>query len=295
MLLIVLRRGTRSLGNHDEVVSALMAFSQKSSDLRITPVVVDSANLTVEAQATAFRAASIVVSPHGSGLANCIFLRESAVVIELLPWEYPNLTFYVALSWLPLRHVVMVVDGANAYGPMMADVEALVAHVRTLRSEQLGTSELSWAVGVCRRPGGVCESACVLASGVRVGGGMSAEWSKASKDMRLVNGALTLVGSVFFIGKEKGIPRKQHVVMLPGRHCQTQKAVRNRSPKPFSPGYPHLGPHAPASASAKFAGIKCVKALGSAKNNATSTRFVTNGKGRDEEQSELDPHATSVS
>ena len=46
--------------------------------------------------------------------------------VELLPWEYPNLTFYVALSWLPITHAAMVVDGANAYSSMAVDVGALV-------------------------------------------------------------------------------------------------------------------------------------------------------------------------
>ena len=60
-------------------------------------------------------------------------------MIELLPWEYPNLTFYVALSWLPVLHAAMVVDGANAYGAMVADVRALTEHLRELRLEQLET------------------------------------------------------------------------------------------------------------------------------------------------------------
>ena len=61
------------------------------------------------------------------------------MVIELLPWEYPNLTFYVALSWLPVLHAAMVVDGANAYGAMVADVRSLMEHARELRLEQLET------------------------------------------------------------------------------------------------------------------------------------------------------------
>lgn len=60
-------------------------------------------------------------------------------MIELLPWEYPNLTFYVALSWLPVLHAAMVVDGANAYGAMVADVRSLMEHARELRLEQLET------------------------------------------------------------------------------------------------------------------------------------------------------------
>merc|ERR1712216_876569 len=96
-------------------------------------------NLTVREQAIAFRQAAIVVAPHGSGLSNCIFLRPGAVVIELLPWEYPNLTFYVALNWLPVVHAALVVDGANAYGAMEADMKALSWHVSELRLEQIET------------------------------------------------------------------------------------------------------------------------------------------------------------
>lgn len=49
-----------------------------------------------------------------------------AVVVELLPWEYPNLTFYVALGALPLRHLVFPVEGADAYKAMQVDVPTLV-------------------------------------------------------------------------------------------------------------------------------------------------------------------------
>mmetsp|Transcript_17242 Transcript_17242/g.44801 ORF Transcript_17242/g.44801 Transcript_17242/m.44801 type:complete len:161 (+) Transcript_17242:3-485(+) len=137
-VLVVRRHGARSLGNHDEVVAAFETLcSDETLGLRVT--VFDSTNATVREQAALFRQSALVVAPHGSGLSNCVFLRPGAIVIELLPWEYPNLTFYVALSWLPVLHAAMVVDGANAYGAMVADVRALTEHLRELRLEQLET------------------------------------------------------------------------------------------------------------------------------------------------------------
>ena len=47
-------------------------------------------------------------------------------VVELLPWGYPNLTFYVALAALGVRHLFWIVDGAAAYSSMRVDAPVLV-------------------------------------------------------------------------------------------------------------------------------------------------------------------------
>jgi hypothetical protein len=58
------------------------------------------------------------------------------VVVELLPWGYPNLTFYVALSWIPnLRHAVFLVPGAGAYSPMTVDAEVLAERLEAYLEE----------------------------------------------------------------------------------------------------------------------------------------------------------------
>ena len=61
------------------------------------------------------RRRGVVVAPHGSGLSNAVWLgqddaRPPPVVVELLPWGYPNLTFYVALAALGARHLVWIAE-----------------------------------------------------------------------------------------------------------------------------------------------------------------------------------------
>ncbi|CAM9295420.1 unnamed protein product, partial [Heterosigma akashiwo] len=83
----------------------------------------------VAEQAALFGAAAAVVAPHGSGLANLAFaLRPGELtLVELLPWSYPNLTFYLLGAALGLgRHCLWAADGADAYTALRVDVPALM-------------------------------------------------------------------------------------------------------------------------------------------------------------------------
>ena len=59
-----------------------------------------------------------------------MWAREGTVVLELLPEEYPNLTYVTALAALGILHALYVVAGAGANGVMDVDagsvVEALI-------------------------------------------------------------------------------------------------------------------------------------------------------------------------
>jgi hypothetical protein len=121
----------------------------------------EASSLTVEKQAQAFAQADVLIAPHGSGLTNALFMTMKSgngslpdqssnsnsspvlvnpdedsgrfpLVVELLPWEYPNLTFYVALEWLAKRHggpglshAFFLVAGGDAFRPMKVDAPAL--------------------------------------------------------------------------------------------------------------------------------------------------------------------------
>ena len=132
-IMTVLRRpGVRSVGNQAALVAGLRsAFNGKYAVEEL-----ETEALHVVAQMAAFRRTSVLIAPHGSGLSNSIHLPEGSTVVELLPWEYPNLTFYVALAWLPLKHTFFLVPGANAYSEMSVDVLTLTnALVRRLSSD----------------------------------------------------------------------------------------------------------------------------------------------------------------
>jgi tetratricopeptide (TPR) repeat protein len=49
--------------------------------------------LTFREQIGAVRSASVVVAPHGAGLANLLFARPDAVIVELVPDRYPNANY----------------------------------------------------------------------------------------------------------------------------------------------------------------------------------------------------------
>ena len=121
--MVVLKRlGTRSVTNHEDMMTGLkLAF-----DHEYEVVDLEAAALTTRDQASVFSRSDVLIAPHGSGLSNAIFLQEGSTVVELLPWEYPNLTFYVALSWFPVRHALFLVREANAYSGMVVDTKALV-------------------------------------------------------------------------------------------------------------------------------------------------------------------------
>lgn len=63
------------------------------SEHGIEPVVLSL--LTLEEQIRLFQQAELVVGPHGAGLANLVFCRRGARVLELLPEHYVNPVFNV--------------------------------------------------------------------------------------------------------------------------------------------------------------------------------------------------------
>jgi len=77
--------------------------------------------LTWAQQITAFRAAKVIVAPHGAGLANLVFCQPGTKVIELLHRSYVNPCYWqlAALKGLDYRPVVPAGDK-----PLAQDLEA---------------------------------------------------------------------------------------------------------------------------------------------------------------------------
>jgi glycosyl transferase family 61 len=89
--LFVARTGAaiRRLLNQDEVAAALRG--------RLGFELVDPAALTLEEQVEAFRGASVIVGPHGAGLANAVFAARPRLLVEFCHTQ-PQL-FYHSLAF----------------------------------------------------------------------------------------------------------------------------------------------------------------------------------------------------
>jgi hypothetical protein len=91
-------------------------------------------DLPISEQASLFRHAKFIVAPHGAGLANLIFARGQANLIELLPEDYPNPCYYAIAKQRSLCYDYQMCsvtnDGAaHHHSKMTVDVSALVNKV----------------------------------------------------------------------------------------------------------------------------------------------------------------------
>jgi capsular polysaccharide biosynthesis protein len=78
--------------------------------------------------------ASVLIGPHGAGLANGVFLPEGAIMIEFAPSRYWNPCFYYLSQSLNLDHYLMRLKGTQGTELELrdADVQALFAFLTTL-------------------------------------------------------------------------------------------------------------------------------------------------------------------
>jgi len=92
--------------------------------------------LTWAQQITAFRAAKIIVAPHGAGLANLVFCQSGTKVIELLHRSYVSPLYWqlAALKDVDYRPVVPSGNAplAQKLEANRLDIDADVAHVEQM-------------------------------------------------------------------------------------------------------------------------------------------------------------------
>lgn len=78
--------------------------------------VIDSANIAPAAQVDAFARAQVLVGQHGAGLANMIWMRPPALVVEILPRDAPGIVrgiFRDLARALSLDYVVVSQDDSH--------------------------------------------------------------------------------------------------------------------------------------------------------------------------------------
>jgi capsular polysaccharide biosynthesis protein len=92
------RSGTRRITNEAELLRILEAHGFERVFLEDLPVL---------AQVRLFNDAQIVVSPHGSGLANLVFCREGTSVIEIFSPHYMNVMYWALSNQLELDYAYL--------------------------------------------------------------------------------------------------------------------------------------------------------------------------------------------
>ena len=110
-------RRTRRVTNEAEVLRFLRRFD-------VEPVRLET--LDVSEQVELFRAADVIVAPHGAGLTNLVFCEPGTTVVELFAPTYMNVCFWALSSQLEgVRYTYVVGEGrAPEPGRFLNDVAA---------------------------------------------------------------------------------------------------------------------------------------------------------------------------
>ncbi|KAJ4453692.1 hypothetical protein PAPYR_11777 [Paratrimastix pyriformis] len=122
-IVVIRRTDTRSVTNHDEVMQTLR--KELGHRLRVTEFCGDSLPRTINL----FRAARLVVGPHGAGLSNMIYSARGTPIVEF-QMEVPNGCYLALASTLGMPYWGFRVPGATQTGPMQVNVTTLMERVR---------------------------------------------------------------------------------------------------------------------------------------------------------------------
>lgn len=135
-----LGRAGSSFGERIYVSRAKVARRRVTNEGELTAALADAGfatvcleELTWADQIAAFRAARVVVGPHGAGLANLVFCAPETRVVELVRREYFNPTFWrlSALGGLDYHPLISGGDGpiAEARDWNKCDIKAEISRV----------------------------------------------------------------------------------------------------------------------------------------------------------------------
>lgn len=89
------RAAKRRLINEGQLLDALKPVGFEA---------VDAERLSFDEQIEAYQQASVVVGPHGAGLANLVFCTQGTAVVELRPRNYPQFSYEWLSSHCGLRY-----------------------------------------------------------------------------------------------------------------------------------------------------------------------------------------------
>ena len=106
-MLVIKRSGSRALINHNDILNTCIRL-WKNGD-----VIEHTGMESFLDQITLFHSASVVLGPHGAGLANAIAMRENTLLFEVMPDSgnnrlnmcYAALAFSLNIQYFALRAV----------------------------------------------------------------------------------------------------------------------------------------------------------------------------------------------
>jgi hypothetical protein len=122
ILIVIKRTGARALKNHNEIVEKCKSLWKAGN------VVEHLGEGSLLEQFTLFHSASVVLGPHGAGLANSIAMQEKSIMIEVLPETGSNRLnmCYAALAYtLHLRYFAVRAQGFDSDGEGIVQVRDL--------------------------------------------------------------------------------------------------------------------------------------------------------------------------
>jgi hypothetical protein len=120
--LLVKRKGSRAISNHDDLRSRL------STTYPLCHIAVHTGDENVLDQLRMFRSSTIIVAPHGAGLTNIIACREQTLILELMVEGRDVNICYMSMAYkLKLHYIVLTVNGATQSGAMTVDVPRITS------------------------------------------------------------------------------------------------------------------------------------------------------------------------
>lgn len=96
----------RSILNFDEVVEALVSLN---------PIGITLEGKTLREQVLLFQGANIIIAQHGASLANLIFCKEGATIVEIVPKNIGHVVHYFSLLSEVLGLNYIAVEQENAH------------------------------------------------------------------------------------------------------------------------------------------------------------------------------------
>jgi capsular polysaccharide biosynthesis protein len=111
--------------------------------------------LSVAEQIAAFRAARLVIGPHGAGLSNIVFCRAGGFIYEMLPRRYPNAAFNRLAQAASLNYWADLFDevgeGQLHESTWRIDLDRVEARLDAIRARMAATPRLESAMDFLKR------------------------------------------------------------------------------------------------------------------------------------------------